>query len=120
MTHLPAGLRGLLLAAVVAAAMSTLSSSLNSSAASTVGDFFLAGRARSETQALRASRWATGAWAAVQVGVAISAMGLSQRIIDDVLAVQFFSGGLMLGVFLLSVLVARPTPGAGIAGLAGG
>ena len=122
MTHLPTGLRGLVLAAVVAAAMSTLSSSLNSSAASTVGDFYFArrGRARSETQALRASRWATAAWAAVQVGVAIAAMRVSQRIIDDVLAVQFFSGGLMLGIFLISVLIPRPTTGVGIVGLAGG
>ena len=120
MTHLPPGLRGLLLAAVVAAAMSTLSSSLNSSAASTVGDFYLAGRARSESQSLRASRWATGAWAAVQVSVAFAAIGVSQRIIDDVLAVQSFSGGLMLGVFLLSVLVARPTTATALAGLAGG
>jgi SSS family transporter len=119
MTHLPVGLRGLLLAAVVAAAMSTLSSSLNSSAASTVGDFYLAGRRRTETEALRVSRWATGAWAAVQVSVAIAAIGATQRVIDDVLAVQFFSGGLMLGVFLL-VLVARPTSGTGIFGLAAG
>ncbi len=122
MTHLPPGLRGLVLAAIVAAAMSTLSSSLNSSAASTIGDFYLGrtGRERSEAQALRASRRATGAWAAVQATVAIAAIGVSQRIIDDVLAVQFFSGGLMLGVFLLSVLIARPTPGVGIAGLAAG
>ena len=120
MTQLPPGLRGLLLAAVVAAAMSTLSSSLNSSAASTVGDFYLAGRGRSETDALRVSRWATVAWAMVQVCVAVVAIGASQRVIDDVLAVQFFSGGLMLGVFLLSVLVARPTPGVGIFGLAVG
>ena len=120
MTELPAGLRGLLLAAVVAAAMSTLSSSLNSSAASTVADFYLAGRRRSETQALRVSRRATGAWAAAQTGVAIAAAGLSQRVIDDVLAVQFFSGGLMLGVFLLSGLAARPSPAAGIFGLAAG
>lgn len=122
MTHLPTGLRGLVLAAVVAAAMSTLSSSLNSSAASTIGDFYLQGTAgaRSEARALRASRWATGAWAAVQACVAVAAMGVSQRVIDDVLAVQFFSGGLMLGVFLLSVLVARPTSGVGLAGLAGG
>ena len=120
MTQLPPGLRGLLLAAVVAAAMSTLSSSLNSSAASTVGDFYLAGRGRSEKDALRVSRWATVAWAMVQVGVAVAAIGVSQRVIDDVLAVQFFSGGLMLGVFLLSVLVARPTPGVGIFGLAVG
>ena len=122
MTHLPPGLRGLVLAAVVAAAMSTLSSSLNSSAASTIGDFYLGptGRVRSEARALRASRWATGAWAVVQVTVAIGAIGVSQRVIDDVLTVQFFSGGLMLGVFLLSVLLVKPTPGAGIAGLAGG
>ena len=122
MTHLPPGVRGLLLAAIVAAAMSTLSSSLNSSAASTIGDFYLDGAdgARSEARALRASRWATAAWALVQVTVAISAIGVSQRVIDDVLAVQFFSGGLMLGVFLLSVLISTPTPGVGIAGLAGG
>ena len=122
MSHLPPGLRGLVLAAIMAAAMSTLSSSLNSSAASTIGDFYLAlaGRARSETPALRASRWATGFWAAAQAGVAIAAIGVSQRIIDDVLTVQFFSGGLMLGVFLLSVLIARPTPAAGVSGLAGG
>lgn len=122
MTHLPPGLRGLLLAAIVAAAMSTLSSSLNSSAASTIGDFYLNGPAgaRSEAEALRASRWVTGAWAIVQVTVAIAAIGVSQRVIDDVLTVQFFSGGLMLGLFLLSVLIARPTPGVGIAGLAGG
>ena len=123
MTHLPPGLRGLLLAAVIAAAMSTLSSSLNSSAASTIGDFYLArpdGRASSEAKALRASRLATGAWAVVQVAVAIAAMGLSQRVIDDVLRVQFFSGGLMLGVFLLSVLLVRPTSATGVAGLAAG
>ncbi len=122
MTHLPPGLRGLLVAAIVAAAMSTLSSSLNSSAASTIGDFYLGGvaGAPSETQALRASRWATGAWALVQVTVAIVAIGVSQRVIDDVLTVQFFSGGLMLGVFLLSGLIARPRPGVGVAGLAGG
>lgn len=122
MTHLPPGLRGLVVAAVVAAAMSTLSSSLNSSAASTIGDFYLGapGRAPSEARALRASRRATGAWAAVQVTVAIAAIGISQRIIDDVLTVQFFSGGLMLGVFLLSVLMVRPTAATGLAGLAGG
>ena len=36
------------------------------------------------------------------------------------LAVQFFSGGLMLGIFLISVLISRPTPGVGLVGLAGG
>ena len=40
-TVLPAGLRGLLVAAIVAAAMSTLSSSLNASASSTLADFYL-------------------------------------------------------------------------------
>lgn len=38
-THLPAGVVGLVIAAIFAAAMSTLSSSLNSSSATAVGDF---------------------------------------------------------------------------------
>ncbi len=41
MNHLPTGVRGLVVAAILAAGMSTLSSSLNSSAASTIGDFYL-------------------------------------------------------------------------------
>ena len=113
MTHLPNGIRGLVVAAIVAAAMSTLSSSLNSSAASTVGDFYmpLTGKTRSERHYLGASRWATVAWAGVQVVVAVVAVGLSSRVVDEVLGIQSFTSGLLLGVFLLVLTTARRAAG---------
>ena len=109
MSHLPVGLRGLVVAAVVAAAMSTLSSSLNSSAASTVGDFYipLTGDTRSARHYLAVSRWATAGWALVQVAVAVVAIDLSSRVVDEVLGIQSFTLGLLLGVFLLAMTTTR-------------
>ena len=122
MANLPTGLRGLVLAAVLAAAMSTLSSSLNSSAASTIGDFYMDrhGGPNDDARTLWASRIATLGWALVQVLVALLAVRLSQRVIDDVLRVQFFAGGLMLGLFVLSTLRTPPGARAGATGLAAG
>ena len=109
MTHLPTGIRGLVVAAIVAAAMSTLSSSLNSSAASTVGDFYmpLTDETRSDQHYLEASRWATVVWAVVQMAVAVVAVELSSRVVDEVLGIQSFTGGLLLGVFLLALTPTR-------------
>ena len=109
MTHLPTGIRGLVVAAIVAAAMSTLSSSLNSAAASTVGDFYLplTGETRSDQHYLRASRWATVVWAVIQMVVAVVAVQLSSRVVDEVLGIQSFTGGLLLGVFLLALTPTR-------------
>ncbi len=120
-TQFPIGLRGLMVAAIIAAAMSTLSSSLNSSASSVVGDFYMSRRAKPPTDAaaLRASRMATVGCALIQILVALAAIELSQRVVDDVLRVQFFTGGILLGLFLLSV-VGCTTPRAGMAGLASG
>ena len=97
MTHLPIGIRGLVVAAIVAAAMATLSSSLNSSAASTVGDFYmpLTGETHSDQHYLGASRWATVAWALIQMVVAVVAVKLSSRVVDEVLGIQSFTGGLL-------------------------
>ncbi len=122
MTHLPVGLRGLMVAAIIAAAMSTLSSSLNSSAASTVGDFYMpwAGRGRSDADYLRVARRATIGWGALQVAVALGAIQLSSRLIDEVLAVQFFTGGLLLGIFLIGALTTTRSPAAAATGLGAG
>lgn len=119
MSHLPVGLKGLMVAAIVAAAMSTLSSSLNSSAASTVGDFYLPGTrgTRSDQHYLRVSRWATIVWAAVQVLVAFMAIGLSRRVVDEVLGIQSFTGGLVLGALSLALLTTRAVAAAPIAGV---
>ena len=105
MSHLPTGVRGLVVAAIVAAAMSTLSSSLNSSAASTVGDFYLPATATGGESAsiLVVSRLATVGWCLVQILVAIVAIRLSSRVVDEVLGIQSFTGGLLLGAFLLSL-----------------
>ncbi len=105
MAHLPVGIRGLVVASIVAAAMSTLSSSLNSSAASTVGDFYIpiTSATRSDRHYLCAARWATVVWAVVQIAVAIIAVAFSKRVVDEVLGIQSFTGGLLLGVFLLAL-----------------
>ena len=120
--HLPAGLRGLLLAAILAAAMSTLSSSLNASAASTLGDFYLplTSRARSERHYLRAARWATVGWGAVQVMVALAAIPLSRSVVDEVLGIQSFTGGLILGCACLCLFRTRASAAAPLAGMACG
>lgn len=121
-SHLPTGVKGLVVAAMVAAAMSTLSSSLNSSAASTVGDFYvpLTRGALSDRHYLQAARWATVGWGAVQVLVALAAIALSQRVVDEALGIQSFTGGLLLGALSLCFLRTRAGAAAPIAGLAAG
>ncbi len=121
-SHLPTGAKGLVVAAMVAAAMSTLSSSLNSSAASTVGDFYvpLTRGALSDSHYLRVARWATVGWGAVQVLVALAAIALSQRVVDEALGIQSFTGGLLLGALSLCFLTTRGGAAVPIAGLVAG
>ena len=120
--HLPPGLRGLMLAAILAAAMSTLSSSLNASASSTLGDFYLplTGGSRSERHYLLAARRATVGWAVVQALVALAAIPFSRRVVDEVLGIQSFTGGLILGCACLCLLRARATAAAPLTGMACG
>ena len=102
-SHLPTGLMGLVIAAIFAAAMSTLSSSLNSSAAAAVGDFYMpaTGGARSDRHYLAVSRALTAFWGAVQIVVALAAIILSTRVVDEVLGIASFTNGIILGIFLL-------------------
>jgi|TARA_B100000809_G_scaffold133616_1_gene131323 Na+/proline symporter len=102
-TQLPSGVVGLVVAAIFAAAMSTLSSSLNSSSAATLGDFYmpLTKHLRDAGHYLRVSRWTTVFWASAQVSVALLAIKLSTRVIDEVLGVASFTNGIILGIFFL-------------------
>ena len=104
-TELPAGLRGLMVAAIVAAAMSTLSSSLTASASTTLADFYLpaTGGRRPARHYLRVARRATMGWGVVQTAVALAAIPVSQRIVDEVLGISSFTNGVILGVFLLGL-----------------
>ena len=104
-TQLPSGLRGLVVASIFAAAMSTLSSSLNSSASSTLVDFYIPAtrQQRSAHHYLTVARRSTIVWGLVQVLVAFVAIRLSDRIVDEVLGISSFTNGLILGIFLLGV-----------------
>ena len=123
-TELPSGVRGLMVAAIIAAAMSTLSSSLTASSSTTLADFYLPATrgARTARHYLSVARRGTVAWGVVQIAVALAAIPLSQRIVDEVLGISSFTNGLILGVFLLGLAGYRrnTTAYAGIASGAAG
>jgi SSS family solute:Na+ symporter len=105
--HMPAGLAGLMVAAVLAAAMSTLSSSLNSLSSTTIVDFYLRRRPHaSERNRVAASRLATVFWAAVLFALALLSRG-GGRVLEVGLAIASLAYGALLGVFLLGVLTRR-------------
>jgi Na+/proline symporter len=118
-TRLPAGVVGLLIAAVLSAAMSTLSSSLNSSAGAVVNDFYRPLRPQlGEAHYLIVSRLLTVGFGLAQVGVALFAsVALQRSVIEMVLSVAGLTTGLILGLFALGS-ARRPVPsGSALAGL---
>ena len=106
-----AGLRGLLLAGIVAAAMSTLSSSLNALAGSTLMDLLerFGTTPRTPEQALSLSRVLTLVWAGVFVGFAMLFTGLDNPVVELGLGIAGFTYGGLLGAFLLGLLSRRAT-----------
>ena len=107
---LPAGLPGLMVAAIYAAAMSTLSSVLNSLATVTINDFYKRWKPR-ETEAhyVRLGRNWTIGWGVLAIFTAL----LSDKINQSV-ALACYKGaslfmGAMLGTFLLGMLSRRTT-----------
>lgn len=122
--HLPVGVAGLVIAAVVAAAMANLSSALNSLASTTIMDFYrpLAerlGRRRTEAEMLRLARVATICWGLVLVGIGLLARHWGP-VLEAGLSVASMLYGSLLGVFLLGVLTRRVGERAAMAGMAAG
>jgi SSS family transporter len=120
--EVPAGLRGLIVAAVLAAAMSTLSSSLNSVASAIVADFYcpLARRAPNDPSTLRVSRMLTVIIGGVQMAVGIAGQFTKESTVDNVLKVAGFTTGLILGVLVLGHLVRRASEPAAVVALVTG
>lgn len=119
-THLPVGLAGLLIAAILAAAMSNLSAALNALASTTIMDFLKPLRPHySEAHYLRLARWATVGW-----GVILFAVGLAARhwgrILEAGLSIASVLYGALLGVFLLGMLTKRPGEWSAIVGMTAG
>lgn len=109
--HLPVGIRGLLVAALLATAMGSLSTALNALATTATRDWYrdVFNPAASEKQLLSAVRWLTVLFAALLIGVgAVSAwyvvMNPSARILPIALGIFGYTYGSLLGVFLLGML----------------
>lgn len=115
--HLPHGLIGFIIAAIVAAA---LSPSINAMAATTVNDFYLkyVRTPPGEAQLLRLSKRFTIMWGIVQLAVALGAQWLDQSVLDAGLSVLSLTTGPVLGAFLVGVFTRRVGAGAMIAGMA--
>lgn len=118
-TVMPSGMRGLMIAAIVAVAMSNASGSLNSLAASSVLDFHVLRGVSIPVEdrpkkILRLSRWMTLVW-----GIALAILGTFQwgpLLVAGLMIASITFGGL-LGLFLLAFLLKRATPAAALVGM---
>jgi Na+/proline symporter len=115
-THLPHGLIGFIIAAIVAAA---LSPSINAMAATTVNDFYLrfVNRTPDDAYLLTLSKRLTVFWGIVQLGVALGAQSLDQSVLDAGLSVLSLTTGPVLGAFCLGVLTKRANASGALAGI---
>ncbi len=118
--HLPVGVAGLVIAAILAAAMSNLSAALNALASTTIMDFVRPLRPHhAESRYLKLARWATIAWGAILFVVGLAARHWG-RVLEAGLSVASVLYGALLGVFLLGVLTRRPGEWAAIVGMCAG
>lgn len=117
--HLPHGLIGFIVAAIVAAA---LSPSINAMAATTVNDFYVKywKQDADDARLLRLSKQLTVFWGVVQLGVALGAQYLDRSLLDSGLSVLSLTAGPVLGAFLVGVLSTRVRSGAMLTGMAVG
>jgi Na+/proline symporter len=104
--HLPVGLSGLVIAAILAAAMS---SSLNSIAATVVADLT---RPRDDRQAMRFSRVITVLAGIAQIAVGLAMQHTERSALNTALAIASLINGPILGVFFLGATKRASTPAA--------
>jgi SSS family solute:Na+ symporter len=118
--HLPIGLAGLFIAAVIAAAMNAISGELNSLSTASVIDFYRrwVRPEASDEHFLRVSRVATGVWGIFACIVATFAVNLGS-LIEVVNRFGSFFYGSILGVFLLAMISRARAAGAFVGLIAG-
>jgi Na+/proline symporter len=106
--HIPAGIVGLIMAAIFAAAMSTISAEINSLATVSMVDiyrrFFRPGAA--DRHYLAASRWFTVFWGAYAIVTALYAQNLGS-LVEAVNRLGSLFYGTLLGVFVLAFFFPR-------------
>jgi solute:Na+ symporter, SSS family len=105
--QLPAGVTGIVIAAIFAAAMSSLSSSVNSLASASTYDFYAPLRGRGEAELFRVGRLFTLLWGAILVGGALLFRSRETPVVELGLAIASFTYGGLLGGFFLGILNRR-------------
>lgn len=122
-TQLPAGLPGLLIAAIYAASMSTISAGLNSLASATVVDFkqrLSKSPERPQSQQVSNARLITVGYGVLVMGLAFGVSKMKGNLVESVNTVIGLIGGPLLGMFFLGMFTRRAdTRGALFGGLAG-
>ena len=110
LTVMPAGLRGLVIAGVLATTMGSLSTALNSLATSYVRDFHFRwfGEPKDEKGQVRVLRFGTILFAALLIAVALGTAWVSVhnpklRIIPIILGIFGYTYGSLLGVFMVGL-----------------
>lgn len=109
--HLPEGVRGILVAALLAASMSSLDSALNSLSAATMRDFVERGRDLSQRQSLIWGKVTTVVWGIVITGFAFVVGGISDTVIESINMIGSAFYGPILAAFLIGVLSRTATAG---------
>jgi len=122
--NLPAGLAGLVIAAILAAGMSNLSAALNALASTTVMDFYKPFAARRnpdrpETHYLAMARRATVLWAVILFLVGLVARHWGS-VLEAGLTIASILYGSLLGVFLLGLLTRRVQENSAIVAMVAG
>ncbi len=118
--YLPSGVRGLLVAALLAASMSSLDSALNSLSAATMRDFIERFRSLSERQSLWLGRLVTLFWGIIITTLAYGVGNIAETVIESINKVGSTVYGPILAAFLVGVLSKRAsTPAIALGVLAG-
>jgi SSS family solute:Na+ symporter len=120
-TQLPAGVAGLLVAAILAATMSSLDTSLNSSATVLLTDLYAVyvRPGAGERESMRFLRAATLGMGTLGIATALALIGVESLLDAWWTLSGIFSGGL-LGLFLLGLISRRADRPAAVAGVTAG
>jgi len=120
--HMPPGLLGLVLAAVVAATMSTHSGAINSLAASTTHDIYLpiTGRAADDPRTLRMGKLFALIWGVLLTIGALLFREQGTPVVVVALSIASFTYGGLLGGFFLGIFWKRAIQRDAIAGMSVG
>jgi len=115
--HIPTGVRGLMIAGLLAAALSSFNSAINSMASSFVSDLYLPIRkekgkeVRSDKDQISSSRWMVGLMGILLTAFAIVTCVMQQssglNLVDFATGVMCFAYAGMIGVFLTAIFTRR-------------